>query len=224
MSELRIETMMFKEADRQHWRRGSNDMLLKSHASAFLKRVLAKKHRVRPKRFFGEAFVAAHMDHDEGYYCPFKWLTSSTWTGPDGFGARDAAEFKRALAKHFPKLGQLQTAAKTLAEVIGGKPVAPDLWLVTNGEHRFIEVKLPKDELAPRQFAGLALLANCLPSEKPVSVILVNLDSNADQFAHFANQLTATANGADAPDGRWNRDAGARGSFATLGLASLLRK
>ena len=73
--------------------------------------------------------------------------------------------------------------------------MAPDLWLVINGEHRFIEVKLPKDELAPRQFAGLALLANCLASEKAVSVMLVNLDSNADQFAHFENQLNGRGHG-----------------------------
>ncbi len=67
--DLRFETLTFSEADRQRWRNGHDDMLENSSASQFLKRVLAKKHRVRPKRFFGEAFVASHMSHDEGYYC-----------------------------------------------------------------------------------------------------------------------------------------------------------
>ena len=192
MSELRIETLTFSEAERQRWRTGKGDMLENSSASPFLKRVLAKKHRVRPTRFFGEAFVASRMSHAEGYYCPFKWLTSSTWANADALEAKDSAEFKRALARHFPKLGELQAKAAAFAKVLGGsKPVAPDLWLVVNGEHRFVEVKLPKDAVAPQQLAGLALLAKCLPSQKPVSVILVNLDNSADQFDEFANQLTA---------------------------------
>jgi hypothetical protein len=100
---------------------------------------------------------------------------------------RDSAEFKRALATHFPRLGELQARAIQLARTLGGrKPVVPDLWLVVNGEHRFIEVKLAKDEVAPHQFAGLALLAKCLLSEKPVSVTLVNLDSSTDQFNEYA--------------------------------------
>lgn len=192
MSELRIETLTFREADRQRWRSGNADMLEKSSASAFLKRVLGKKHRVRPTRFFGEAFVVSQMSHEEGYYCPFKWLTSSNWTGSYDFEAKDSSEFKRALARHFPRLLELQTRAAAFAKVLGGpKPVAPDLWLVVNGEHRFVEVKLAKDGLAPHQVAGLALLATCLPSAKPVSVMLVNLDSSADQFADYVKQLTA---------------------------------
>jgi hypothetical protein len=192
MGELRIQTLTFREADRKQWRSGNSDMLEKSSASPFLKRVLTKKHRVRPKRFFGEAFVASHMSHEEGYYCPFKWLTSSTWAGSDDLEAKDSAEFKRALARHFPKLGELQTKAAGFAKVLGGpKPVAPDLWLVVNGEHHFVEVKLAKDGLAPHQVAGLALLATCLPSERPVSVTLVNLDSSSDQFADYVKLLTA---------------------------------
>lgn len=190
MSDLRIETITYAEAVRQRWRTGDDELLRKSQASAFLKRVIGEKHRVRPKRFFGEAFVAAHVPHEEGYYCSFKWLTASTWADSGDLAARDSAEFKRALAKHFPRLGELQARARELAKTMGGrKPVAPDLWLVTNGEHRFIEVKLAKDDVAPHQFAGLALLAKCLPSEKPVTVTVVNLDSSTDQFNEYADRL-----------------------------------
>ena len=78
------------------------------------------------------------------------------------------------------------------AELLGGpKPSAPDLWLVLNDEHRFIEIKLPEDELAPHQYAGLALIAKFLPSERPVSVSVVNLDNSADRFSEYLNRLTA---------------------------------
>ena len=192
MSALRIESLTFRQAEKQQWTDGKDDMLDTSSAVPFLKRVLKEKHRKRPNRFFGEAFVASHMSHQEGYYCSFQWLTSSIWTDDDDSGSENAAEFKRALAKHFPRLGELQARAVAFAEVPGNpKPAAPDLWLIVNGEHRFIEVKLTKDELAPQQFAGLALLANCLPSTLPVSVHVVNLDSSADQFADYAKRLTA---------------------------------
>ena len=192
MSQLRVETLSFREVHRRRWRSGNSEMLASSSASSFLKRVIGKKHEVRPKRFFGEAFVAAHMSHDEGYYCPFKWLTSSTWASAADLADADAGEFKRALARHFPRLPELQARALAFSRVLGGrKPTAPDLWLVANGEHRFVEVKLAKDDIAPHQLAGLALLATCLPSDKPVSVVLVNLDSNMEQFDEYMNQLTA---------------------------------
>ena len=41
--------------------------------------------------------------------------------------------------------------------------MAPDFWLLANGEHRFIEVKLPGDCLRAPQYAGLVLLAAHLP-------------------------------------------------------------
>jgi hypothetical protein len=83
MRELRVETLTFTEAERQRWRAGHDHMLLNPAASPFLKRVLAKKHAVRPKRFFGEAFVASHRPHNEAYYSPFKWLTSTSWASSD---------------------------------------------------------------------------------------------------------------------------------------------
>ena len=63
MSGLSIETLTFKEAERDQWMRGNRKMLTMSGASPFLKQVLVEKARVRPNRFFGEAFVASHVSH-----------------------------------------------------------------------------------------------------------------------------------------------------------------
>ena len=80
MRGLSIETLTFREAERDQWTRGNRKMLTTSGASPFLKHVLVEKARVRPNKFFGEAFVASHVSHDKGYYCSFRWLTSATWT------------------------------------------------------------------------------------------------------------------------------------------------
>ena len=190
MSGLRIETLTFREAERDQWTRGNHKMLTTSGASPFLKQVLVEKARVRPNRFFGEAFVASHVSHDEGYYCSFKWLTSATWTDRSRPRSASAAEFKQALRTHFPRLAELQARARTLSERLGGQtPVAPDLWLLANGEHRFIEVKLPGDCLRSPQYAGLALLAAHLPSSLPITVSVVTLESSEDQFAKFTRIL-----------------------------------
>ena len=190
ISGLRIETLTFKEAEREQWTRGNRKMLTTSGASPFLKQVLVEKARVRPNRFFGEAFVASHVSHDEGYYCSFKWLTSATWTDRSRPRSARAAEFKQALRTHFPRLAELQARARTLGERSGGPtPVAPDLWLLVNGEHRFIEVKLPGDRLRAPQYAGLALLAAHLPSARPIAVSVITLESSEDQFAKFTRIL-----------------------------------
>ena len=157
---------------------------------SFLKQVLVEKARVRPNKFFGEAFVASHVSHDEGYYCSFKWLTSATWTDGSRSPSASAAEFKQALRIHFPRLAELQARARTISERLGGPtPVAPDLWLLANGEHRFIEVKLSGDYLRSPQYAGLALLAAHLPSALPIAVSVVTLDSSEDQFKRFTQIL-----------------------------------
>ena len=44
-----------------------------------------------------------------------------------------------------------------------------------NGEHRFIEVKLPGDPIRSTQIAGLALISARLSSKNGVSVWLYNL-------------------------------------------------
>lgn len=43
MNGLRIETLTFRESERQQWCGGNHDMLEKSAASAFLRRVLTTK-------------------------------------------------------------------------------------------------------------------------------------------------------------------------------------
>ena len=190
MSGMKMETLKFREAERDQWKSGNRKMLETSGASPFLKRILAEKACVRPNRYFGEAFVASHVSHDEGYYCSFKWLTSAAWTDSSVPRSRNFAEFKRALGTHFPRLAELQAWARTLSETLGGqKPVAPDLWLIANGEHRFIEVKLPGDFLRTPQYAGLALLAAHLPSSMPISVSVLTLDSSEDQFSKIARIL-----------------------------------
>ena len=190
MRGLSIETLTFREAERDQWTRGNRKMLTTSGASPFLKHVLVEKARVRPNKFFGEAFVASHVSHDKGYYCSFRWLTSATWTDGSRPPSASAAEFKQALRTHFPRLAELQARARTLSERLGGPtPVAPDLWLLANGEHRFIEVKLPGDCLRSPQYAGLALLAAHLPSSLPIAVSVVTLESSEDQFAKFTRIL-----------------------------------
>ena len=83
-----------------------------------------------------------------------------------------------------------QARARTLSERPGGPtPVAPDLWLLVNGEHRFIEVKLPGDRLRSSQRAGLELVAAHLPSALPIAVSVVELVSSEDQFANFTRIL-----------------------------------
>ena len=184
-------TWPFDEIERERWCGGDERLLLRSPASAFIKRVLSRKHTVRPRRFFGEAWVAAQIPHSEGYYCPFKWLTSSRWVDGNELADRDAREFREALARHFPNLSEFQETAKAAAKRLRGvKPVGPDLWLVTARGHLFVEVKLPKDHAAPRQIAGLALLATQLKSSTPITVQIISLDNAVALFEHYVRQMT----------------------------------
>ena len=191
MTNLTIETLTFDEGIREKWVQRDFAILLDSKASPSIKTVLERKARVRPNRFFGEAYVASRIAHDAGWYCPFKWLTSASWCDANCVdGDDDSSEFKTALARHFPRLREFQNR---VAEFVGAtgvdKPVGPDLWLIINDEHRFIEVKLAGDTLKPRQLAGLALLAKCLPSKSPISVGVVNLESSSGRFEAFVNQI-----------------------------------
>ncbi len=188
---LKIVTLTYPQALRENWCAGSSAMLARSDASPFIKRVLTRKHKVRPARFFGEAFVATQLRHTEGYYCPFKWLTSASWSGDKSLGDQDKREFREALGRYFPKLTELQTRADRARRHLGGeKPVGPDLWLVRPDRHQFIEVKLPKDGLAERQIAGLALLATSLPSDRPIEVLSIALDRTVEQFDMYAKAFT----------------------------------
>ena len=188
---IEIQAWPFSESERERWYGGSSRLLDKSAASPFIRRVLRQKHAVRPRRFFGEALVASTLEHEEGYYCPFKWLTASQWSGKRELTGRDAKEFRGALARHFPRLGDLQRTAAGAAQLLGcPKPVGPDLWLVTKSCHLFIEVKLPKDSAARHQIAGLALLATRLPSSMPIKVLVINLDNTKALFDEYAKKIT----------------------------------
>jgi hypothetical protein len=188
---LESQTWSFPEDARDRWYSGSSSLIEQSNASGFIKRVLVQKHAVRPRRFFGEAFVASRLVHQEGYYCPFKWLTASRWSGDRELASPDAKEFSKALARHFPLLGDFQRSAAASAQLLGcPKPVGPDLWLITESGHLFIEVKLPKDSAATHQVAGLALLATQLPSEMPIRVLVVTLDNTRSLFDEYVKQIT----------------------------------
>jgi hypothetical protein len=92
------------------------------------------------------------------------------------------SEFAAALQEHFgqEKLEHLQSASHRLFkehedELGGSLPVAPDLWLIIDGVHHFIECKLPHDTLAPHQIAGLALIAKHLGESHPVVTRVIEL-------------------------------------------------
>lgn len=114
------------------------------------------------------------IGHEQGWYGSFKWLTSPRYL--DGRGLTGyAAEFARALRAHFEDLGRFQQRARRLGQALGAKPVAPDLWLIVDGRHRFIEVKLPGDSVSARQLAGMALIGRCLRADRPISLSIVQL-------------------------------------------------
>jgi hypothetical protein len=124
-----------------------------------------------------EAYVATKWAHEEGWYCSYKWLTSRIWTDETNPKDKYKRMVKLALRTHFPAQRQLQARGMTLAAQLGEKPVPPDLWLIGNNEHWFIESKIPPDEIDDAQLAGLALIAICLPSSKPVHVAVIYLQN-----------------------------------------------
>jgi hypothetical protein len=180
MSRLVIEAMTYSSRDLEAWRRGTYRMLERSAASDFLKRILCEKACCRPgRRFFGEACVAARLEHQHGWYGSFKWLTSRRYLdgrGLDGY----AAEFSSALREHFDDLERLQDRAQRFRSRFALAPMPPDLWLIANGEHRFIEVKLPGDSVSDRQLAGMALIKRYLRGNKPTSVSVVQLHPESE--------------------------------------------
>ena len=147
---LRITRMRFPTAALEAWKSGNYEVLTESGASGYLKRVLVNKARKRHLQkpvgyFFGEAFVAAHVHHDKGYYGSFKWLTSDSYMRSH----EDAKEYGEALNECFPSRSVLRVAALAMRPALlevdpraKSGPVPPDLWLINEGRHRFIEVKI----------------------------------------------------------------------------------
>lgn len=159
---LKHRSVRYDPADLQAWKQGHYNLLKRSKASAFLKQILVEKARRRrqgriaarkpgDRRFFGEAFVAAHptFAHRAGWYSSFKWLSAAAWGASAASSSLDyRAEFRKALDKYIVNLKQVQSKEAILRSRLGGKrAVAPDLWLFTGSKHRFIEVKLPGDDL-----------------------------------------------------------------------------
>lgn len=192
---LEHRVFRYDVAELEAWKAGRYALLERSKASEFLKRILiAKAERRRAgrgargqqgdRRFFGEAFVAAHaaFSHQAGWYGSFKWLSAATWSprileGPTGY----AQDLKRALGAYVENLEEVRRQQEVLRPRLRGRyAVPPDLWLLTGETHRFIEVKLPGDRLRDTQLAGLALIATSLRADRPVSVEVIRLvdDSN----------------------------------------------
>jgi len=168
-------TASYSDYELQDWR--SRRYSLVNDCSPLLKRRLLDKARARTgRRFFGETKVLAMEPYDEAWYGSFKWLTSPRWSGAAALSDRYQEHFRRALMIHFPDLCDFQQrVAMSLGSIDRRKPVGPDLWLITPKQHRFIEVKLPRDTLARHQLVGLALIGMFLRGDRPISVEVVNL-------------------------------------------------
>ena len=189
--DLKQHVVRCDPADVRAWQAGKvPELLQRSRASEFIKQILVEKatrrRRARraagrsgDRRFFGEAFVAAHraFAHRAGWYGSFQWLSVQAWCASRRPPAQGyPALFREALDKYVLNLRDTQSREAILRSLLGGKhAAAPDLWLFTGSEHRFIEVKLPGDRLRDSQLAGLALIAVCLKTAHPVSVEVVSL-------------------------------------------------
>lgn len=177
-SQLLVEHMTFAPREREAWRRASPAGRRKLYADlrpCYLTEVIARKAMVRPNRFFGEAYVARAFGYEDAWYSSFKWLTASCWADGRRLTHPARQDFKSTLGQHFPTLARVQRLAAAMCAELGITPVAPDLWLLRNGEHWFVEVKIPPDALADSQIAGMALIASQLRGAMPVKVATVYL-------------------------------------------------
>ncbi len=229
MPTLRFVRMQYQPCDLEAWKDGDYSILRCLHASKPLQSILCAKARTRregrlgrgrsggDRRFFGEAFVAGELSKqcDAAWYGSFKWLTSPTWLAETPASDNYATQFGEALRHHFGRhLEKLQTRAEKLCGLPNcAKPMPPDLWLIADGRHRFIEVKLPGDTIRGAQLAGLALIATSLPATT-VEIVTLNggcrttrkwLDREEaalrradEEFSGFCRKLKASSS---VPDG-----------------------
>jgi hypothetical protein len=124
MNTVNVISRPYRESDLQHWRDGRYGMLKgsDSYASPFIRDILIAKAKRRPgRRFFGEAFVAAHERQREGWYGSFKWLTSAKWADAMPLSDRFESEFQKALRDYFPELADFQKIANRFATYLNGK-------------------------------------------------------------------------------------------------------
>ena len=119
----------------------------------------------------------------DGWYNSFKWLTSKKWLTGNGLEPVFEKPFHDALIKNFGfnRLSNLQKESKSLFsnnvdDFNKKKPVAPDLWIIDkNGNHKFIECKLPGDTIGLHQKAGLILIKENLKNSSQITVSIANL-------------------------------------------------
>jgi len=184
------------------WTRRQRNALSFPATAADLERLLKRKARGRAaktRRFFGEAYIASQTRYREAYYSSFKWLTNPRFAGDRKLRDKNQEQLRKALQDHFtPKrIAKLQRVVRELSgvcrkDLAGKHPTPPDLWLVgRGGRHRFIEVKLPGDSLAPHQIAGMAAIACVLSGPKRVSIEVVHLDDDCRLFTSFCRAVRA---------------------------------
>ncbi|HXG55630.1 MAG TPA: hypothetical protein VNJ03_09660 [Vicinamibacterales bacterium] len=182
----------YSESDLHRWVAGDYDLLGRSGISSFIREILREKAATRlegrrkrkqpgDRRFFGEAYVARRIPHQEGWYGSFKWLTSPACLSETGRVGRFAGAYGVALKHHFGNhLSGLRERARLLSDSHGVKPMPPDLWLISGGKHRFIEAKLRGDNVRESQLAGLAVIAVSLCAAVPMSVEVVRAFSECE--------------------------------------------
>jgi hypothetical protein len=188
---LQVRRLPFPQRTLDRWQDGHyDDVLGRLEPGSFIRRVLVEKLKRRPpsRRFFGEAFVVAELKPQSAWYGSFKWLTSWPTTSASSFGT----EYRTALKAAFPEVSGLSPRALSLCQHLGGKkPVPPDLWLVLNGQHHFIEVKLPGDTVRPTQLAGLAAIATWLAPRGDVIVSVYDLYAEEQPEQRSVDDLRA---------------------------------
>jgi len=184
---ITIETLRFAPSLLAAWKKGDRKLLKKSRASKAIKKVvLSRARKGAGREGFGEAYVASKLGKsDNGWRTSFNWLSSSKWLDGRGLASRPEKELQAALTKHFgaAALRELQLRAKEFRAsdkrgpnwLQGRSPAAPDLWVISKGEHRFISCKL--GARGRHGVAGLRLIAMHLrPKDgRKVSVQLLNL-------------------------------------------------
>ena len=193
-----VTSMSYSTVYLRDWCRKDCRMLLSSAASESLKAILVGKagRRKAGRRFFGEAYAAAHIEHRDGYYGSFKWLTNPRYADdrpfPKGLTERFKHALRTALWDHFgiEQLERLHRRAKAVEKATGIRPVAPDLWLIDReGNHRFIEVKLPGDRIRPQQIQGMRLIALCLRPTGRLTVELLELRPKKESKARQSDPI-----------------------------------
>jgi len=200
MPKLVVKQNVYDSDSLEAWIKRRRDALPFPATSADLARLLRRKARgrsARTRRFFGEAYVASRTPHREAYYASYKWLTNRKFASSKKCSNRHQEQLRKALQDHFglKQVEKLQRTVQELSrscrkELAGKTPTAPDLWLVDRrGQHRFIEVKLPGDSVAPHQLAGMAAIACVLKGSGAVLVEVIHLQDDDRMFKRFCRAM-----------------------------------